>query len=58
MRQTHLHIQFEVRMKANPFGMLGGGASDESESLPAGEGDYEEMTEDDLNNFARALGGV
>lgn len=57
MRMTNKHIEFEVQIKGSPFGMFGGGTSSSSEST-AGEGNYEELTEDGVNELARMLGGV
>lgn len=59
MKLTNKHIEFEVQVKATPFGMFGGGgsSSDDESSTPAGEGAYEVMTEDGVNQLARILGG-
>ena len=49
------HIEFQVKITTAPFGMFGGGT--ESSSSTAGEGEYEEITEDDIGQLAKILGG-
>jgi hypothetical protein len=60
MKMTNKHIEFEVQIKTSPFALFGGSGSSESKNesdLPAGEGEYREMTEDDVLELARILGG-
>lgn len=50
------HIEFQVKVTSAPFGMFGGGGS--SDTTNANDtGDYEEVTEDDLGQLAKILGG-
>ncbi|MEC0276805.1 hypothetical protein [Peribacillus frigoritolerans] len=58
MRMTNKHIEFEVQLKGSPFGMFGGGSSSSDEGSSAGEGDYQEITADNVNELARILGGA
>lgn len=58
LAQCNKYIQFEVEIAMAPAkAMFGGGGGDGSESTDAGDTDYHEATEDDINTLARILGG-
>lgn len=54
LRMTNQHIQFEVQLKGAPLGMFGGSSASSEVTV---DGDYEEVTEDDITSLARILGG-
>ena len=56
---TSRYIQFEVEIRMAPFSTLAGGVSEESTSsnITNDDDEYREMTEDDVLELARILGG-
>lgn len=58
MRQTDLHIQFEVETRMTPLSIFGGAVSgSEGEGTEEDSGEYRIATEEDINLLARVLGG-
>ncbi|MGA4519197.1 hypothetical protein ACPA0F_18225 [Solibacillus silvestris] len=50
------HIEFQVKITQAPFGMFGGG-TDSSSSSSSDDTEYQEITEDDIGQLAKLLGG-
>lgn len=60
IKRTNKYIQFEIELKSASMGMFGGGAvggGESSNSTTFEDTDYHEVTNDDLNILAKALGG-
>jgi len=61
LRQASKYIEFEVSTRVNPFMLFGGGSSntqsDSSNSNSSSDDEFKEITEDDLQLLAQALGG-
>lgn len=60
MRQTNLHIQFEVETRMTPLSVFGGVSADMDSgggNRKEDSGEYQVVTEEDINLLARVLGG-
>lgn len=58
MKQTDLHIQFEVETRMTPLSVFGGVSTGSDDgSMERDSGEYRIATEDDINLLARVLGG-
>jgi hypothetical protein len=57
MKQANKYVQFEVDSRLMPFSIFGGSPNAGSEQSGNDDEEYQEVTEQDLDALARALGG-